>query len=120
MLSDLEARLLAHIDDDELIRWAQELTRIPSVWRPEQGQGEEAAARWVEARCRELGLETHFDRVAPGRPNVIAYFGNGPGRTLMFEGHTDVVTEVTLPCGAIRLSAVRSAMEGCTVVAPMT
>jgi len=93
MLSDLEARLLAHIDDDELIRWAQELTRIPSVWRPEQGQGEEAAARWVEARCRELGLETHFDRVAPGRPNVIAYFGNGPGRTLMFEGHTDVVTE---------------------------
>ncbi len=93
MLSDLETQLLAHIDDDMLIRWAQELTRIPSVWRPQQGQGEEAAARWVEARCRELGLETHFEIVVPGRPNVIASYGRSAGRTLLFEGHTDVVTE---------------------------
>nr|MBI2904641.1 M20 family metallopeptidase [Chloroflexota bacterium] len=91
------------VDDDELIRWVQELTRIPSVWRPDEGVGEEAAARWVEARCREIGLETHFEIVEPGRPNVIALlpspFGTvgdrvgGEGQTLMFEGHTDVVTE---------------------------
>jgi len=33
--------------------------------------------------------------VAPGRPNVVAVVegGGGPGRTLAFEGHTDVVTE---------------------------
>ena len=33
--------------------------------------------------------------VAPGRPNVVAVVdgGGGPGPTLMFEGHTDVVTE---------------------------
>ena len=36
------------------------------------GEGEEAAARWVEARCREMGLDTHFEFVEPGRPNVIA------------------------------------------------
>lgn len=94
MLSATEARLLTLIDDGELIRWVQELTRIPSVWRPEQGQGEEAAARWVEARCLAFGLETRFDFVAPGRPNVVAVH---PGATaekmLLFEGHTDVVTE---------------------------
>lgn len=100
MISDIEQRALDRIDDDELIDWVQALTRIPSVWRPEQGIGEEAAARWVEARCREIGLETHFEFVAPGRPNVIALLpgrqtptSNSPFPTLMFEGHTDVVTE---------------------------
>ncbi|MEZ4681599.1 MAG: M20/M25/M40 family metallo-hydrolase [Caldilineaceae bacterium] len=75
------------------IAWVQELTRIPSVWRPERGEGEEAAARWVEERCRAMGLETHFEFVEPGRPNVIALHRMGDGPTLMFEGHTDVVTE---------------------------
>lgn len=95
MISSLEQHVLDQIDDAELIRWVQELTRIPSVWKPETGEGEEAAARWVEARCREIGLETHFEFVAPGRPNVIARL-NSPisnSRVLMFEGHTDVVTE---------------------------
>lgn len=91
-LTRREVQVLAQIDDNELVRWVQELTRIPSVWRPEQGLGEEAAARWVEARCREIGLETHFEFVQPGRPNVIALHRTGDGPTLMFEGHTDVVT----------------------------
>ncbi|MCB0128669.1 MAG: M20 family metallopeptidase [Caldilineaceae bacterium] len=93
MISPLEQRVLGQIDDTQLIQWVQELTRIPSVWRPERGEGEEAAARWVEARCREMGLETHFELVEPGRPNVIALHQMGDGPTLMFEGHTDVVTE---------------------------
>lgn len=101
MLSELEQRVLAHINDDELIGWVQELTRIPSVWKPDEHVGEEAAARWVEARCREIGLETHFQFVEPGRPNVVAIYSTlDDGRrttdddraTLMFEGHTDVVT----------------------------
>lgn len=100
MLTAAEQYVLSLIDDDELIRWVQELTRIPSVWRPDDGLGEEAAARWVEARCREIGLETHFEVVEPGRPNVIAILpASSPSsltsfkKTLMFEGHTDVVTE---------------------------
>ncbi len=102
MITKTEHHALDQIDDDELIRWVQELTRIPSVWKPEEGTGEEAAARWVEARCREIGLDTHFEFVVPGRPNVIAILpsplrggvGVGVGvRTLMCEGHTDVVTE---------------------------
>lgn len=93
MLSSVEQAVLARIDDAQLIAWVQELTRIPSVWRPERGEGELAAARWVEARCREIGLETYFTEVVPGRPNVIARHQMSDGPTLMFEGHTDVVTE---------------------------
>jgi succinyl-diaminopimelate desuccinylase len=93
MITKIEQEVLTYIDDDQLIGWVQELTRIPSVWRPEQGIGEEAAARWVEQRCRQIGLETHFEQVQPGRPNVIALHGMSEGPTLMFEGHTDVVTE---------------------------
>jgi len=93
MLSPREQQVLARIDDAQLIAWVQELTRIPSVWRPARGEGELAAARWVEARCRAIGLETHFTEVVPGRPNVIALHRMGEGPTLMLEGHTDVVTE---------------------------
>lgn len=93
MITPLERSVLNYIDDDQLISWVQELTQIPSVWQPEKGEGEEAAARWVEERCREVGLETHFEMVWPSRPNVIALYGNADGPTLMFEGHTDVVTE---------------------------
>lgn len=99
MISAIERRVLDQIDDDELIRWVQELTRLPSVWKPETGEGEEAAARWVEARCREMGLETYFELAAPGRPNVVALCPSpiergvgGESRALLFEGHTDVVT----------------------------
>lgn len=99
MISAIERRVLDQIDDDELIRWVQDLTRLPSVWKPETGEGEEAAARWVEARCREMALETYFELVAPGRPNVVALRPSpiergvgGERRALLFEGHTDVVT----------------------------
>ncbi len=93
MLSPLEQAVLERIDDAQLIAWVQELTRIPSVWRPETGVGEEAAARWVAEHCREMGLETRVQEVEPGRPNVIALHRMSEGATLMFEGHTDVVTE---------------------------
>jgi len=94
MITDLEKRALSFIDRELVIRWTQELVRIPSVYRPESGEAEEPAARWVEERLRQMGLETHFEVVAPGRPNVIGIWRGAPGgKTLMFEGHTDVVTE---------------------------
>jgi len=94
MITDLESKVLSLIDEEEIIRWTQELVRIPSVYRPEEGEAEEPAARWVEARFKEIGLETSFEVVEPGRPNVIGIQrGAEGGKTLMFEGHTDVVTE---------------------------
>ncbi len=98
MITPLEQHILNHINDDELIRWVQELTRIPSVWRPHlgaHGLGEAEAAAWVEERCHEIGLETRVEYPHPARPNVLALYASPirGSKTLMFEGHTDVVTE---------------------------
>ncbi len=125
MITPLEQSVLNLIDDDQLIQWIQDLTRIPSVWKPELGTGEEPAARWVQQRCHEIGLPTAFEFVQPARPNVIAAYSTqaefslddlrpppyppptgggiasppqlggdrGGRKLLMFEGHTDVVTE---------------------------
>lgn len=94
MLEQRESEVVSYIDPDLLVRWTQELVRIDSVPRPGRTDVETEAARWVEARCQELGLETTLQWAAPGRPNVIAlYRGNVGRRRLMFEGHTDVVTE---------------------------
>jgi succinyl-diaminopimelate desuccinylase len=94
MLSDLERRVLQHINPDEVVEWTRELVRIPSVYHPQTGEGEENAAQWVKARFEELELDTHWEIVEPGRPNVIGIL-KGPegGKCLMFEGHSDVGTE---------------------------
>jgi succinyl-diaminopimelate desuccinylase len=86
--------LMPEIDADALIGFARALVRTPSVHRPELGQGEAAAAALVAERMRSSGWTPVVEEVAPGRPNVIAVVEGGrPGPTLLFEGHTDVVTE---------------------------
>ena len=68
--------------------------RIPSVYDPARGLNEQPAAELVEAQMRAFGWSPRVDLVAAGRPNVIATIdGDSPGPTLLFEGHTDVVTE---------------------------
>nr|WP_306270271.1 M20 family metallopeptidase [Ornithinimicrobium sp. HY1793] len=83
------------IDEDAVVSFTQELVRIRSVNDPGAGTAEAPAARLVEERMRELGWDPQVTEIAPGRPNVVAVIegGGGPGPTLMFEGHTDVVTE---------------------------
>jgi succinyl-diaminopimelate desuccinylase len=82
------------IDAAALVGFTQELVRIPSVHDPARGLSEAPAAERVAERMRAFGWEPELDVVAPGRPNVIATIdGDRPGRTLLFEGHTDVVTE---------------------------
>ncbi|WP_109472516.1 M20 family metallopeptidase [Ornithinimicrobium cavernae] len=83
------------VDEDAVVAFTQELVRIRSVNDPAAGTAELAAARLVEERMRELGWAPEVTLVAPNRPNVVAVIegGGGPGPTLMFEGHTDVVTE---------------------------
>ncbi|CAN5847508.1 ArgE/DapE family deacylase [soil metagenome] len=91
MLEDV----LSRIDREELVRLTQELVRIPSVYRPEEPDGnEDDAARFVADYLQNAGFETRTEEAAPGRPNVWAVWeGDLPGRTLLFEAHTDVVTE---------------------------
>ena len=83
------------IDREELARLVRELVRIPSVYRPGETEGNEArVARFIVDYLEREGFEVWTEEVASGRPNVWAVWeGDGPGKTLLFEAHTDVVTE---------------------------
>lgn len=86
------------VDPDRVAELARDLVRTPSVVDPDRGTTEAGAAMVVADALRATGLEPILEEVAPGRPNVVcdwAGTGYDPSRhrTLMFEGHTDVVTE---------------------------
>ncbi|MFD1037237.1 M20 family metallopeptidase [Virgibacillus byunsanensis] len=82
-------------DYERVVSLTQQLVRIKSVFRPEDPEAnEEKVANFVANYLRKIGIEVHMEEVAPGRPNVIGVIDSGkPGKTLLFEGHTDVVTE---------------------------
>lgn len=84
-----------HVDENGVVELTRALVRVRSVNDTAAGSGEAAAAEVVLRQMREWGWEPQVVEVAPGRPNILAVVegGGGPGRTLMFEGHTDVVTE---------------------------
>lgn len=70
------------------------LVRLRTVHDPEAPHVETPAAELLAATMRGFGWDVTVTEVSPGRPNVIAEIhGARTGRTLMFEGHLDVVTE---------------------------
>lgn len=79
---------------DPTIRLLRQLISIDSV-NPALvpgAAGEAAIARALVDELRGIGLTTHLQEAAPGRPNVIGVLeGREPGRSLMFCGHTDTV-----------------------------
>ena len=90
------AELLTHVDADEVIELTRALIRIPSVYRPGDSESTEArVAAFIEAWLRREGFEVEVQEVAPGRPNVIGWIGEKTDgrKSLLLEGHTDVVTE---------------------------
>ena len=85
-------RLLKEIKKGELVQLTQDLIRIPSVRRQEQG--EQKVALYLSRLLEGIGLDVVVEVVEPGSPNVIAVLhGESEGPCLMFECHTDVVTE---------------------------
>lgn len=83
------------IDEAAAVALTQDLVRLRTVNAAGATAVEEPAADLVRRLFTEFGWPYDVVEVAPGRPNVVAVVegGGGPGRTLMFEGHTDVVTE---------------------------
>jgi len=85
-------RVLKEIKKGELIQLTQDLIRIPSVRR--QGQGEQKVALYLTRLLEGIGLDVVIEYVEHSSPNIIAVLqGEGEGPCLMFECHTDVVTE---------------------------
>ena len=64
-------------------------SRNPSLVADAPGEG--ACARVLARVLREWGFRVTLQKVAPGRPNVIARIGKAGGRTLLLNGHLDTV-----------------------------
>lgn len=88
----LAQRAALEVDANEVVRLTQALVRIESYY---PGPGEQPVVDFLEPYLRERGFKTTVQEVAPGRPNLIADLGEGPGG-LILEGHTDVVTHGNL------------------------
>lgn len=85
---NLQQRVLAGIQDDELVRMAVELIDIPSPPGEEGPIGD-----YLAHRLRELGLTVRLQEVESGRNNVVGRLpGTGGGPTLMFSAHFDTST----------------------------
>jgi len=74
----------------EAVKLTQELIRIPSHKYVENRESN--IAKFIYDYCSKKGLEVEFQEVEGLRRNVIARLkGNGTGKNLIFNGHTDTV-----------------------------
>ena len=82
------------LDSDGLINFTRELIQINSVFDPEdENANESKVAQYVFDFLKKEGFEVYIENAAKNRPNVIAFLrGKDSGKTILFEGHTDVVS----------------------------
>lgn len=82
------------IDRDYIIGILQNMVQIDST-NPELvpgGVGEGGIANYLADEMRSIGLTVDIQELMPGRPNVVGVLkGTGNGRSLMLNGHTDIV-----------------------------
>ena len=77
--------ILAQVNEEELLAMARDAIKTPSPTGEELEMG-----RYMRRVFEEMGLETAWQEVEPGRANVVGrWAGRGNGRDLMFNGHMD-------------------------------
>lgn len=85
-MSDQAKAILDLISQDELVSLAGDLIKIPSFVPDET-----PVAEFLEPYFQARGYDVVRQEVNPGRFQVIATLrGSGGGKTLMFNGHTDI------------------------------
>jgi len=87
-------KVIGKLDSEGLIKFTQELIQINSVYDPEDTDANETkAAQYVFDFLQKEGFEVYMEEAVKNRPNVIAFLrGDEEGKTILFEGHTDVVS----------------------------
>ena len=79
-------RILENVDEDAIVALASELIKIPS-FKPDETPVADYLADFFNGR----GYEVDLQEVEPGRFQTIATLrGSGGGKSLMFNGHTDI------------------------------
>lgn len=77
------------IDEDGLVAFLGQLVQIQSI-NPPGNEGPVASV--IGEKLASLGFEVSTFHTPSGRPNIVATFDSGrPGRTLLFNGHMDVL-----------------------------
>jgi succinyl-diaminopimelate desuccinylase len=86
--------VISNIEKEELVKFTQNLIRINSVFDPEiEGQNESKVAEFIFKFLRDQGFDVIIEKVVENRPNIIATLkGKQTGKSILFEGHMDVVT----------------------------
>src|SRR5262245_66440423 len=85
-LSDAQKKVLDRIDEDEIVRLASDLIRIPSFTTEET-----PCAEWLANYLRDQGLSPELQEIEPGRKQTVARLsGRGGGRSIMLNGHIDI------------------------------
>ncbi|MBI4446340.1 MAG: M20/M25/M40 family metallo-hydrolase [Acidobacteria bacterium] len=85
MFSELEQKVLSHIDQESIIQMSKDVISISSPTGKELEIG-----LYMKKTFKEMGLSVSWQEVEEGRANVIAMFeGSGDGKSLMFNGHMD-------------------------------
>jgi succinyl-diaminopimelate desuccinylase len=80
--------VVAHVDPDEVARFARRLVSTPSE---NPGGTEDAVAKVAVEILQGLGGSPEIVRGEERRPSVVARFGNGDRPALAWNGHLDVV-----------------------------
>src|SRR6266545_2817675 len=85
-LSDVQKKVLDRIDDEEIVRLASDLIRIPSFTTEET-----PCAEWIANYLGDQGLSPELQEIEPGRKQTVARLrGTGGGRSIMLNGHIDI------------------------------
>jgi acetylornithine deacetylase/succinyl-diaminopimelate desuccinylase-like protein len=87
------------LNDEEIVRFAQDLVRLNSV-NPNLGEGDSecSVADYLAASASAAGLLVDSFKVAAGRPNVICTYPGRSGRIgLLLLAHTDTVPFLGMP-----------------------
>ncbi|NMB41962.1 MAG: ArgE/DapE family deacylase [Firmicutes bacterium] len=96
----LTAKILQNVENlrDEIVKAVSDVVKIKSVtpefgWEPEVSSGGESeVTRYTKTIFDKMGIENELYEKEKGRANLCArYKGAGGGRSLLFNGHVDVV-----------------------------
>lgn len=87
-MSDLVEAVREHVSAEEVVEICRDLVRAPS---PNPPGDEREVAKVAESWLDRLGLPCERVEAEPGRVSLVSSWGRGNGKTLLFNGHYDVV-----------------------------